>query len=635
MQFVRQVSEKNNIYLEEVLKMNDNKVIQGSGSRGAAPVSKAGQSKSKASSARLSLVDVQKATYAHYIATMVKSDGRPVADDNYTFSETSSYVMLRAIQMNDKKTFDRVWSWTQDNLLRSNIKSVFFANSHKNRSSDWRQDPDTKDRSADLLAWRYDPVKKIQVWDWTRQDQDKQWVDGFDAAPDGDLLVAHSLRLAAQKWNPGDQHSTYLKAAKKIASALWENCMLEVATDTQGSAPIRFSELNLWKENNNATVRLLADGGATVEVGSENTWGGIAGLSGLGLKNIADFNSLELTITSAHPGSVLLLFQTQGGAKEYAVAADFAGGNVSQQISAPIDRLEEYKGYLGLFTSVGVAAGTVLDNFAIQAKNGTVITINDIKLVKEGGSGTSSQNFAFSSNDKKSKVINASYQIPFAITSMQAIDPQHQWQASYDSLYDWYIPNATKAGVKYSDAKHPSNIYVGGGIKAPDWNSIGPDGGIFSASDTLASFATNKDQDTHLSSWDAGRLELWIAMDYLDTGNPRAKAYLDKLETFYTQKLNEDNWIYNAFTVDGNAVTSDLRGSSNKEKPFGLAIAFAVLATVAKYDPSVQPSAKKAYSLLMGKYHKDGYFGKDPKDYFTANIIAFALETAKKAGFKP
>src|SRR5690625_5274660 len=43
--------------------------------------------------------------------------------DLRTTSEGQSYSMFFSLLMNDRKTFDRLWQWTQDNLLADNIET--------------------------------------------------------------------------------------------------------------------------------------------------------------------------------------------------------------------------------------------------------------------------------------------------------------------------------------------------------------------------------------------------------------------------------------------------------------------------------------------------------------------------------
>ena len=145
--------------------------------------------------------------WEHYKATKIEASGRPVADDQMTFSETVSYVLPRAMEMNDKETFDKVLTWALQNLVRKNIKEVFYANvSIRAWKAPYKQD--------NLLAWRYIALNSsinnlpnlklskpgVPTWDWTIPEQQQPWVDGLDAAPDADILIADTLAKADKKW---------------------------------------------------------------------------------------------------------------------------------------------------------------------------------------------------------------------------------------------------------------------------------------------------------------------------------------------------------------------------------------------------------------------------------------------------
>lgn len=76
-------------------------------------------------------------SWGHYKKQKIAINGRPLADADYldlsrgsygrelSFSETISYVLYRAVLMDDKETFDKVWSWSYQNMMRKNIPRVF------------------------------------------------------------------------------------------------------------------------------------------------------------------------------------------------------------------------------------------------------------------------------------------------------------------------------------------------------------------------------------------------------------------------------------------------------------------------------------------------------------------------------
>ena len=101
-------------------------------------------------------------TWRGYKYYFIADDGRVLrVKNNDTVSEAQAYAMLRAVWMNDKKTFDKCYRWSEDNLSRSRLGL------------------------DNLLAW--------------------QWKDGkiSDSMPaaDADIDYALSLIFAHSLWN--------------------------------------------------------------------------------------------------------------------------------------------------------------------------------------------------------------------------------------------------------------------------------------------------------------------------------------------------------------------------------------------------------------------------------------------------
>lgn len=112
----------------------------------------------------------------------LSADGRIVDHENggISHSEGQGYGMLLAVVNNDPATFEQMWHWTRNTLLRPSL---------------W------------LFAWRYDPIEKR--------------VTDENNASDGDTLIAWALLLAGKKWH--DQ--SYLSASENIQDALI-NCLI-------------------------------------------------------------------------------------------------------------------------------------------------------------------------------------------------------------------------------------------------------------------------------------------------------------------------------------------------------------------------------------------------------------------------
>jgi len=95
---------------------------------------------------------------------------------NVTTSEGQAYTLLRAVYMNDKATFDKVWRWTKEALQKEN----------------------------GLFRWKW-------------QETGFSIVDE-GSATDADSDIALSLIFAAHQWNS----NAYQSEARRIIQAIWE-----------------------------------------------------------------------------------------------------------------------------------------------------------------------------------------------------------------------------------------------------------------------------------------------------------------------------------------------------------------------------------------------------------------------------
>jgi endo-1,4-beta-D-glucanase Y len=91
--------------------------------------------------------------------------------------------------------------------------------------------------------------------------------------------------------------------------------------------------------------------------------------------------------------------------------------------------------------------------------------------------------------------------------------------------------------------------------------------------------------------YDSARIPFRIGMDYCDFGEPRAKAYLDKISSFFAG-------VGASQIVDG----YDLNGMPRAENPDAQAALFVGAAAVgAMSDPKFKPFVDEAWSLLITK----------------------------------
>ncbi|WP_062016979.1 glycosyl hydrolase family 8 [Aureimonas sp. AU4] len=115
-----------------------------------------------------------------YSSRFVTPEGRVVDDDNgsISHSEGQGYGMLLAVAAGDRDRFQRIWTWTEQELFV---------------------------RDDDLAAWRWDPNATPRVTD--RND-----------ATDGDILIAWALLRAAERWGEAE----WRHRARSIADAVAE-----------------------------------------------------------------------------------------------------------------------------------------------------------------------------------------------------------------------------------------------------------------------------------------------------------------------------------------------------------------------------------------------------------------------------
>ncbi len=121
-------------------------------------------------------------SWEFYKREFISKDGRVIDPwrNDITTSEGQSYAMLRAVLIDDKKTFDLVYKWAQNNLNRENDR---------------------------LFAWL-----------WGKREDSSWGILDENAASDADIDIAFALILANKKWGNKD----YLTDAKQIINDIWE-----------------------------------------------------------------------------------------------------------------------------------------------------------------------------------------------------------------------------------------------------------------------------------------------------------------------------------------------------------------------------------------------------------------------------
>lgn len=134
---------------------------------------------------------LRRSDWKQFTKRFIDESGRVIdtGNQNVSHSEGQGYGMLLAVAFNDKRTFDRMWSWTQENLRRPD--DAFFA------------------------------------WLWTPEDGGK--IGDPNTASDGDLLIAWALLRAFERWDDLD----YQQAAGVIIAEFQEKAVVTTSLGEQ------------------------------------------------------------------------------------------------------------------------------------------------------------------------------------------------------------------------------------------------------------------------------------------------------------------------------------------------------------------------------------------------------------------
>jgi endoglucanase len=131
---------------------------------------------------------ILKTSWEYYKKTFISNDGRVIDHQKKSIStsEGQSYAMRRAVFMDDKACFDKIYDWTRYNLKR---------------------------KDDNLFAWL-----------WGNNGHGDYKILDKNTASDGDITAAASLLLAYKKWGK----DRYLNDAKKIINDIWEKETVEI-----------------------------------------------------------------------------------------------------------------------------------------------------------------------------------------------------------------------------------------------------------------------------------------------------------------------------------------------------------------------------------------------------------------------
>ncbi len=130
----------------------------------------------------------QPGTWENYKQNFISQDGRIIDfyQNQCSHSEGQGYGMLLAVHFNDPKTFARIFTWTQANLMV---------------------------RKDGLAAWKWG--KRINGnWD----------IIDYNNASDGDILIAWACLNAWKKW----QNKIYLTTAETIINSIKKHLIVQI-----------------------------------------------------------------------------------------------------------------------------------------------------------------------------------------------------------------------------------------------------------------------------------------------------------------------------------------------------------------------------------------------------------------------
>ncbi len=137
--------------------------------------------------------DMVTSLWSHYKSDYINPDGRAIdkSQNNITTSEGQGYLLLRAVWMDDKGTFDKGLQWTNNNL---------------------------KHKDDNLFAWLFGEKTDGSYGILTDR-------GGQNAATDADTDIALALVFAYDRWND----TKYLTEAKAIMGDIWDKEVVVIA----------------------------------------------------------------------------------------------------------------------------------------------------------------------------------------------------------------------------------------------------------------------------------------------------------------------------------------------------------------------------------------------------------------------
>ncbi|MFC1478543.1 glycosyl hydrolase family 8 [Candidatus Margulisiibacteriota bacterium] len=525
--------------------------------------------------------------------------------DHYfmTFSETVSYVLFRAVWMNDQPTFNRVWQWAYYNIWRKNIENIYYW-----QIDQWGEMPQI--RKDNLFAWRFvDNIKKkgrggIIFFKWTEKEE-ALWRDGLDVAPDGDELIAASLAMAHCLWGSQEGIFDYITHAKSIISDIWEKCVKRITFGSidDFSARPHLKSWFIYTDPSSLLTRTLVNGpkqnthAMEVNYFIPNTkWGGVG--KKLNRSDFSEMKGLSFTCRGEKDHKLSIIFKgfLKKGGKETEAIKEISLDPDWQTLKIPFNE----------FQGADTIDWSNIDAIYLQAEDNNekgFFSITDIRVYD--GSFTGRETFHLTSNDKGESWINLSYYMPFLYSTIfSKLDPEHPWEELIKNCYE-DVDIGSYAKLYDEDGK----LHQGNGKLIPDWFALTSTG-----KPTNVPWTNNLSTDDYMHGWDAFRFNFSAAIDYAWTKNNLAEKYLFESGpySFFKDILKKTGKINRGYTIEGK-VMKGLRGTDQEGPgPYG---SYLSLFTAC----NDKQNADKILQNLMGLYNDKGYWGEKPLEYFEQN----------------
>lgn len=541
---------------------------------------------------------ILKDSWRHYKEFKIeKNTARPLADsDNFdvangshgqylTFSETVSYVLYRAVLINDREVFDRTWNWAVKNLQRKNIAQVF----------DWQEQkwiPVPAEKRDSLFAWRYTPningsgQNGVIYYYWTPENEGKLWRDGLDVAPDGDQLIAGALILAHVRWK-SQEKKNYKQEAIDILEDLWQKTVND----------FKPGEITFSKKNLKEWFKYKSEQGDMSLIGTEKNIKVVVKdtiYAGLGrLLSDCDLSGTgPLKVYLKGNGFFRVILEDKENKKLY------SHNNI---LKSP----NKYEEFIIQFNAND-------QDFNFKKVKLVMLEFSNGKfelqrLVLDQRPDFQNKRYHLYSNDKNQPWVNVSYYMPFLYRIFAKVDSTHPWlQLAEDAYKD--MRDSMFAELK----NNRDELFVGNGTLFPNWLTYNELGEIVDLPWAVDGFI-----DDYMSGWDAFRTWYFMAVDKYWHGDLGPEYFLSgKTYEFFRDQLEKFGEINTGYTIAGERRNVNWVGQSSAGSN-GAYLAFFRAA-------NDRINEQKILKAILESYDKEGFW-ENKNEYYKQNWVWLGL----------